>query len=1109
MKRGKYLTWMSALAVLCALPVFVLAMPHEASAQTGPDVRSIPPVIMLLVDSSGSMEYLSKCVCSTTACSECIPSCSSAMTPPRNRWALVLESLTGRWSDADYSCTLEDRDDYFLPHVALPVDKPRVTNGIIRDYRDQVRFGLMTFDGVQTLRTSSELVPTASFNDAQSRGPLGDYSYGENKELFFPGCTTNFMINSGAKSESAEGGKLISVGPGSADIRLVNDQIITALEQVKPHGPTPIAAMLDDLRYYFANDPDIGPPATLGAGSGDPYFACRSRHVLLLTDGYPNADFRGAPFYCEDASDPNNLCPYEPAEDIARDLCQPVSLGGVGEVRCTGVVDKVHVVGFDIDDPQAIARLEDIALAGGSTRAFYADSDPDTVTCPGGAASCPDEPRTLDEALRRIIDAELGNATTRTVPALASGVSGGAAQYQFNTGFSIGRGASEPWEGRLERRRFECDGLDVKEQPVLPEDQFGEVLNGRAAPRKLLTVTPADRNLNRSALAGKGAAHIDAALADFQGPFAPVSTGLDLRDFDNSVEPEFLGLTAQEATRRDTIVNWVSAGPASGREQARLGDIVNSSPSVVVPPLDDLADESFNFFRGRPEVRNRPPVVYVASNDGILHAFAVDNWNPSDFGDFVSPKATALTGGEELWGFIPPFLLESLQFTMDGRRVMFDGAPLTHDVFFTKLPGAPPTEDDYHTVLVIGLRGGGAGYIALDVTDPFDPKFLWQFAHPKLGDAFGQPSFAQVSVELGGTLHQRGVVIIPGGRGTLSGDGACTFSGDQLPPDPERGTTPRATRRCWNPQGRQLFVVDAATGKTLRHFDERGIAAPLSGGVSVFTGEVGTIATRAFMNDEDGVMWRLDMASSNPNDWNLKAFYDLFGGEGHAAGSPAYNPPVISVDDEGNVVILQATGDIDRLDETTTANRIVSLTEVAQVNTIGTIANVATRVNWHRNLAMGEQVTGPLALFSGRVYYASFTSTATPTNACGEGFSMICGHHYRETVEEGSTVPAPGLPDVADATRIETQCYDPIPNQIIMGVQIAQRPTCLDEQDLNSVYSRTGVRGANGGNYQLVAQISGGSAAPASGGTIDEIAIDLPQPDSPSRVLSWVGVARE
>ncbi len=1109
MKREHQLTWPLALAFTYAVSGLMAVAPGHASAQSGRDVRAIPPVIMLLVDSSGSMEYLPRCVCSTTACSECMPSCSTAMTPKRNRWALVLESLTGRWSDADYSCKLEDRDDYFLPHVALPVDKPRITNGIIRDYRDQVRFGLMTFDGVQTLRTTSELITTAAFNDAQSRGPLGDYSYGENRELFFPGCTTNFMVNSGAKNESAEGGGLISVGPGSADIRLVNDDVIAALQGVKPHGPTPIAAMLDDLRYYFANDPDIGPPSTLGAGTGDPYFACRSRHVLLLTDGFPNADFRGEPFYCEDTSDPSNICPYEPAEEIARDLCQPVSLGGVGEVRCTGVVDKVHVVGFDIDDPRAIARLEDIALAGGSSRAFYADADPTTVTCPDGADTCPGEPRTLDEALRRIIDAELGNATTRTVPALASGVSGGAAQYQFNTGFRIGRGASDPWEGRLERRRFTCDGLDVKAQPVLPEDQFGEVLNSRAMPRNLLTVTAADRSLNRSALAGRGAAKIDAALADFQGPFAPLSTGLEVRAFDDTIEPEFLGLTGQDATQRNQIVNWVSAGPGSGREQARLGDIVNSSPAVVVPPLDDLADESFNFFRGRPEVRNRPPVVYVASNDGILHAFAVDDWNPSDFGDFVSPKATALTGGEEIWGFIPPFLLESLRFTMDGRRVMFDGAPLTHEVFFTKLPGAPPTEEGYHTVLVIGLRGGGAGYIALDVTDPFDPQFLWQFAHPRLGDAFGQPSFAQVSVDLGGTLHQRGVVIIPGGRGTLAGDGQCSFSGDLLPPDPERGTPPRATRRCWNRQGRQLFIVDAATGKTLRHFDDNSIAAPLSGGVSVFTGEVGTIATRAFMNDEDGVMWRLDMSSSNPSDWRLQAFYDFFGGQDYAAGAPAYNPPVISVDDAGRVVVLQATGDIDRLDETTTANRVVSLTEMAELSATGAVGTVATRVNWQRNLAVGEQVTGPLALFAGRVYYASFTSTATPTDACGQGFSMICGHHYLDTVEEGSTIPAPGLPDVADATRIETQCYDPVPNQIIMGVQIAQRPTCLDEQDLNSVYSRTGVRGANGGNYQLVAQTSGGSVAPTSGGTIDEVAIDLPPPNSPSRVLSWVGVARE
>ncbi|MFW6087607.1 MAG: hypothetical protein ACODAG_10420, partial [Myxococcota bacterium] len=81
-----------------------------ASAQVGrdaPDVRNVPPLVMLLVDTSGSMERLPGCACSTPGCEECLPMCSTAGEDQRNKWAFVLEALTGQWEDFD--CTRQVR----------------------------------------------------------------------------------------------------------------------------------------------------------------------------------------------------------------------------------------------------------------------------------------------------------------------------------------------------------------------------------------------------------------------------------------------------------------------------------------------------------------------------------------------------------------------------------------------------------------------------------------------------------------------------------------------------------------------------------------------------------------------------------------------------------------------------------------------------------------------------------------------------------------------------------------------------------------------------------------------------------------------------------------
>src|SRR5215211_5985992 len=85
-----------------------------ASAQA-PDMREIFPYLMLVIDTSGSMERLPACTCDTPGCEKCLPRCDLANVagvPPKdpatgqelkkNRWAVTLEALTGEF--VDFQC---------------------------------------------------------------------------------------------------------------------------------------------------------------------------------------------------------------------------------------------------------------------------------------------------------------------------------------------------------------------------------------------------------------------------------------------------------------------------------------------------------------------------------------------------------------------------------------------------------------------------------------------------------------------------------------------------------------------------------------------------------------------------------------------------------------------------------------------------------------------------------------------------------------------------------------------------------------------------------------------------------------------------------------------
>ncbi len=154
-----------------------------------------------------------------------------------------------------------------------------------------------------------------------------------------------------------------------------------------------------------------------------------------------------------------------------------------------------------------------------------------------------------------------------------------------------------------------------------------------------------------------------------------------------------------------------------------LGDIVNAQPVYVKTPFASYTDEGYlnthtvtgaTAFKTTGVASTRLPMVYVAANDGMLHAF------------YAGSSTTDVLGGKERWAFIPSMVLPNLYKLADdnypnNHRYSVDGTPTVGDFYDTS--GTPA----WKTMLVAGMNSGAKGYYALDITDPDTPKGLWEF----------------------------------------------------------------------------------------------------------------------------------------------------------------------------------------------------------------------------------------------------------------------------------------------------------------------------------------------------------------------------------------------
>ena len=94
-------------------------------------------------------------------------------------------------------------------------------------------------------------------------------------------------------------------------------------------------------------------------------------------------------------------------------------------------------------------------------------------------------------------------------------------------------------------------------------------------------------------------------------------------------------------------------------------------------------------------------MIIAGANNGILHLFKTDN----------------NANGEELWGFIPPAIMENLSRIPSAKANAtnpiygIDSSPVVKDIFFDDTPNDNINNPRWRTILLSGFGAGGSGFL--------------------------------------------------------------------------------------------------------------------------------------------------------------------------------------------------------------------------------------------------------------------------------------------------------------------------------------------------------------------------------------------------------------
>lgn len=655
---------------------------------------------------------------------------------------------------------------------------------------------------------------------------------------------------------------------------------------------------------------------------------------------------------------------------------------------------------------------------------------------------------------------------------------------------------------------------------------------------------------------------------------------------DTSCDSPSADLTAAQC--RDRYLQWL-VGLNNGTPYNRcpswgangdcnlISEIYHSIPRAIEGrPSQFLLDQSYQAFVIQQVQKKRPSVLYASSNDGFLHAFKIAQVDKDDSSEAMQVKAKETN---ELWAFVPPGVLPNIPSIYPAsHQLLLDGTAAVKEVVASEDTSLPSTykfrlertsaearggQGTWRTILVQSFGKQHPGYFAVDVTDPVPsstggPKFLWQLVtdtagNQLFGDGGGTPLITTVYLD-----HKEvAVAVLPGGYSQAPGTDAAGNPGTGCDRGKDWSTTitpkPRRAVPCYASipaavRARSITVVRLDSGEILRSFRQNEsevpglvgknvvtqafIDSPMTGQPVAYPNDVGGVADRVFIGDQDGGLWRLNFASATgtTSDWTVELFFDAFPSDGTGEfshkwnhGQPVITTPIISVDRKGSLTVAFSTGEQEAIgaDLTKPANYVWSLTEELSADR----TTLTPKVNWYLALKdgqfAGDRVIGEMALFSSNLYFST-VGPGVSNDACSSGSGKVWGMHYIDPgkAKGAGGVPADTLKDFVNSDGFidATTLLGSDAHAFLSGVSVAQQPTCDSPGTAaDNGYFAYGSKPTGGaapaGKYQLLIptgnRISTSTKPGLSNvnlGGANGVAIDLAKPVTPLIVDSWAAI---
>lgn len=463
----------------------------------------------------------------------------------------------------------------------------------------------------------------------------------------------------------------------------------------------------------------------------------------------------------------------------------------------------------------------------------------------------------------------------------------------------------------------------------------------------------------------------------------------------NGVDPN--GTGTPDDSDGDWLVQWIR-GYSDGSSTAKswlLGPIDHSVPALATPPgkpawyfgtdIPESEKSSYDTFRAANYARQT--VAYIGSRDGMLHAFNAGKFrwgdNPEtsstheNRGYFLWESGIPNYGsGAELWAFIPANLIPRLKNNkLSGEdRAFVDASPALADVYVDINDG---NGTKWRTILMCAEGNGGDTVFALDVTNPYSPFFLWEFADPDLFRSRSSPAVAQIGrIMIHGTA--KWVAFFVSGK---------SYDNTLYP---------------------SIYMIDVSNGSVLQRIyldvESSGIGGIPSGQPAIIDSDGNGYIDRLYVGTDKGYMYKVNLPD-DPDGMNYQISHCIINSDftdenGDSVPSsqqyhPIYASPAVIVDRDystsgvvsSSVKIFFGTGDSPYYDEDiNTASTTYHFFTYIDETEKGNNDPDAVKLDWFYELPAGHRVFASAFAAAGTIYFGTATSeTEDPCSSSNEG----------------------------------------------------------------------------------------------------------------------------